>query len=430
MSNTDGQRLSTSPLALQNWGQGWTDVQEESIPMTSATPAILKQSIHISLTIILVLVYSILGILVLVHLFRIIYYGHNRFSYHVLFLAICFLWSLLRAVTFCVMEDLIPMVSVELYRIVYCLPIVLQFAAFSLLFLYLAQVLHKSSMNAQSRRIGFVLWMGINVMFLFANILCVSFAGNDDTLDFPQEILATRVVITEVLFLLLSIGFAFYIYEVSQMKGNTVLLEAKSTSIRQIVALMSLIVLIFVSRAIYNLVAAVPDSGLLLWGYRSGFVVDRVYVDEDHGYSFVFLSVALLVWEILPTCVVLFFFRVRKPKVVDRSPSDVTINGEGLDKGPKRYFFDNPKRYDSEDEEEGDVVQPLYASGLDVPSLPYNVFQHDAPAYYGSMARSYSALSYSSSRFGSAPSAKAMATGQSESMKSQDSKSDRSHSRG
>uniref|UniRef100_A0A8K9WYS5 Uncharacterized protein n=1 Tax=Oncorhynchus mykiss TaxID=8022 RepID=A0A8K9WYS5_ONCMY len=63
----------------------------------------------------------------------------------------------------------------------------------------------------------------------------------------------------------------------------------------------------------------------------------------DAGY--IVFGVILFVWELLPTSLVVFFFRVRRlPQ--DRSGSGIrnhVLSSRG-------YFFDNPRRYDSDDD--------------------------------------------------------------------------------
>lgn len=64
----------------------------------------------------------------------------------------------------------------------------------------------------------------------------------------------------------------------------------------------------------------------------------------DAGY--VVFGVVLFVWELLPTTLVVYFFRVRNPTKDLTNPGMVPSHGFS----PRSYFFDNPRRYDSDDD--------------------------------------------------------------------------------
>ncbi|KAH0622510.1 hypothetical protein JD844_024881 [Phrynosoma platyrhinos] len=64
----------------------------------------------------------------------------------------------------------------------------------------------------------------------------------------------------------------------------------------------------------------------------------------DAGY--VVFGVVLFVWELLPTSLVVFFFRVRNPTKDLTNPGIVPSRAFN----PRSYFFDNPRRYDSDDD--------------------------------------------------------------------------------
>ncbi|XP_011791150.1 PREDICTED: integral membrane protein GPR137B [Colobus angolensis palliatus] len=64
----------------------------------------------------------------------------------------------------------------------------------------------------------------------------------------------------------------------------------------------------------------------------------------DAGY--VLFGVVLFVWELLPTTLVVYFFRVRNPTKDLTNPGMVPSHGFS----PRSYFFDNPRRYDSDDD--------------------------------------------------------------------------------
>uniref|UniRef100_A0A4W5JNX5 Uncharacterized protein n=1 Tax=Hucho hucho TaxID=62062 RepID=A0A4W5JNX5_9TELE len=63
----------------------------------------------------------------------------------------------------------------------------------------------------------------------------------------------------------------------------------------------------------------------------------------DAGY--IVFGVILFVWELLPTSLVVYFFRVRRP---NQDKSGTGLPGHVF--SSRAYFFDNPRRYDSDDD--------------------------------------------------------------------------------
>eukprot|EP01137_Pigoraptor_chileana_P000170 Opistho-2@35870 len=348
-----------------------------------------------------------MGLFTLFQLARIVYYRHKKLSYQSMFLSLCFLWAVLRTVLFGL--TLITNWSLAVYRFIYCVPITLQFATFSLLVLYFAQVVHKTKWQLASKalykRILLSTWMLSNVAFFSVNITCVAIVGNRAT--FPKSIAIARVAVNETLFLLLSAALVVYMFRVMKLSSASVLLQAKGTSLRQVVLLMALMAVLFTSRAVYNIVAVATNlTSFVVGNPRHGSAADHFDFDDNKTYSYAFLCASLFLWEILPTFAMVWFFRVKKPRLTQADTLHPAVNPDLPDGGARTYFFDNPKRYES-DSEDGDTVHPLVynSNPYDIPaSLPYGLYHQGTPPYhgggaYGSLARSHS-HSYSSSSRG------------------------------
>uniref|UniRef100_A0A671R0A3 G protein-coupled receptor 137Bb n=1 Tax=Sinocyclocheilus anshuiensis TaxID=1608454 RepID=A0A671R0A3_9TELE len=103
------------------------------------------------------------------------------------------------------------------------------------------------------------------------------------------------------------------------------------TSVCQVTLIGLMVIVLYASRACYNLVVLYNVS-------------DQAHLRSSAGYAgYVVFGVILFVWELLPMSLVVFFFRVRKPAQSGSSiPSHVFSN--------RPYFFDDPRPYDSDED--------------------------------------------------------------------------------
>ncbi|KAF1394412.1 hypothetical protein PFLUV_G00000010 [Perca fluviatilis] len=113
-----------------------------------------------------------------------------------------------------------------------------------------------------------------------------------------KTIVLVRVTINDSLFVLCAVSLSVCLYKVAKMSLANIYLESKA-----------------------DLRSSLGDGGYVVFG------------------------VILFVWELLPTSLVVFFFRVRRPPQ-ERSAAGIpnhVLSSRG-------YFFDNPRRYDSDDD--------------------------------------------------------------------------------
>eukprot|EP01135_Chromosphaera_perkinsii_P008270 Nk52_evm12s1224 gene=Nk52_evmTU12s1224 len=385
-----------------------------------------KEHMHITLTVALTVLYSLLGLLIFLQLCRIVYYRHKKLSHQTFFLVLCLLWASLRALMFTL--KMVSRWPLLMYRSLYCVPFILQFATFSLLVLYFGQVIHKNFWTFEQKKFYkkayLICWLCANSIFLMTNIVCIVIVGNSETI--PWGISLTRMAVSEFLFFVLCVILIYYIRIITkQTKNASLWLETRGTSVLQVVALMSLIIMLFASRMAYNFVAFFPNNGMHPWGcYNNADHVDFVL---DTEYSYIFLFCALFLWEITPTFVVVWFFRVKKPKTSSARSLYSSIHSGNrhhmnvICERRTSYFFENPRRYDSDDEESsvensnlsnshgantsgsGHTSSGFYVHNSNPYDIPpafksYNIYSQngETPPFYGSLVRSYS-----SSRFDS-----------------------------
>ncbi|WAR18442.1 G137B-like protein [Mya arenaria] len=109
---------------------------------------------------------------------------------------------------------------------------------------------------------------------------------DDQATSLPYAMLLIRVTINDTLFILVSLCLSVCIYKLAKMAAASVVLEAKAD-----------------------------------------------FVQLDKGYAYASFAVVLFVWEILPMFIVIGL-------------NDLPSHTQNT----RAYFFDNPRRYDSDDD--------------------------------------------------------------------------------
>ncbi|XP_048028634.1 G protein-coupled receptor 137Ba isoform X1 [Megalobrama amblycephala] len=356
--------------------QGATAANASLSPPT-LSPAI-PPYVKLGLTLAYTVFYSVLFAFIYAQLWLVLRYRHKRFSYQTAFLFLCLLWAALRALLFsfyfrdCVTANALGPFC---FWLLYCFPVCLQFFTLSLMNLYCAQVFFKAKSKFSPHLLKYkfplyLLFVGVSLLFLLVNLTCALLVKMTDAQ--VKTIVLVRVTINDSLFVLCAVSLAVCLYKVAKMSLASIYLESKGTSVCQVTLIGLTVIFLYASRACYNLVVlALTDIQTInSFDYDWYNVSDqvggarlsrsRVHADVepllsvlpqadlrsslgDAGY--VVFGVILFVWELLPTSLVVFFFRVRRP-AQERSgsaiPSHVFSN--------RPYFFDNPRRYDSDDD--------------------------------------------------------------------------------
>ena len=310
------------------------------------------------LTICYISLYGILFLIIYFQLWMIWYYRHKRLSHQTVFLFLCLLWTGLRTTLFsfyfkdCLLANKLP---IGLSWLLYSFPVCLQYITLCLLVLFFAQVVFKARARYEPSRFKKPLRVAVClsvVIFLATNI------GSAVIVDYQArtkhsvafEYLIIRVSINDTLFLIAAILLSICIYKMSRMSASSVVLEAKGTTLCQALSTCIITILLFTSRVIYNFLVIFPQvqDKLPSFGYGWVNVSDQADIhDLDKGYAYVSFGIVLFVWEFLPTFVIVIFFRVRKPPSSSiASISDVSSYSQSS----RAYFFDNPRRYDSDDD--------------------------------------------------------------------------------
>ncbi|XP_045574556.1 integral membrane protein GPR137C isoform X2 [Salmo salar] len=374
--------LKENQVSLLSVFTSVTDSSDE--PIRAAVPP----SVELGLTIVYTILYSLLFVFVYLHLWLILRYGHKRFSYQSVFLFLCLLWSALRTTLFSFyFKNVVQANQLQPlpYWLLYCFPVCLQFFTLCLLNLYFAQVMFKAKAKYSPELNKYKLTMHLafifaSLFFLVVNLTCAMLVqgGMVGEAEVRQVVLA-RVLVNDSLFVLCAISLAVCIFKIAKMSSSNVYLESKGTSVCQATAIGAAVILLYTSRAGYNLVvvALSPENRPSAFNYSWYNVSDQADIEKISGEAYIIFGIILFFWELLPTSLVVVFFRVQRPNQ-NLAPGGM-INSHSF--SSKAYFFDNPRRYDSDDD-----LSRSNNSRADRPSFLSSTTQLD-PSWYSSTQR-------------------------------------------
>ncbi|KAL7872788.1 hypothetical protein AOLI_G00118590 [Acnodon oligacanthus] len=222
----------------------------------------------------------------------------------------------------------------------------------------------------------------VSVFFLVVNVTCSLVVQIDTTVDAvkARHITLARVLINDSLFVLCAISLATCICKLAKMSSANVYLESKGTSVCQATATGAVVVLLYTSRACYNLavVAVSPKDKATPFSYGWYSFSDQADVEKVSGEAYVVFGIVLFFWEFVPTTLLVVFFRVQRPNQ-NLAPGGM-ITSHSFNS--RAYFFDNPRRYDSDD----DLSRSVNSRGERGSSMISSAPQM-GPSWYGSIQR-------------------------------------------
>ncbi|KAL8566841.1 hypothetical protein ACOMHN_052239 [Nucella lapillus] len=243
---------------------------------------------------------------------------------------------------------------VVLYWLLYCFPVCLQFTMLCLLVLFFAQVVFKARAKYEPSKYKKPLRVVIVIavlIFTLSNLTCAVLVRTHESQynSIPMYLLYVRVAINDSLFVIFAITLSVCIFRMTKLSSSSLVLEAKGTSVCQAVVISVLIITLFTSRAVYNFITISPKVRQVLPGFGYDWVNVSDQVDSvknlSESFAYVSFGIVLFVWEVLPITLVVLFFRVK------RQTSAVTMTDFSTSsRGSKVFFFDNPRRYDSDDD--------------------------------------------------------------------------------
>uniref|UniRef100_A0A4W4FNH7 G protein-coupled receptor 137c n=1 Tax=Electrophorus electricus TaxID=8005 RepID=A0A4W4FNH7_ELEEL len=319
------------------------------------TRSAITPSVELGLTVVHTVLYSLLFLFVYSQLWLILHHGHKRFSYQSVFLFLCLLWSAVRTTLFSFYFENVAQAN-QLqplpFWFLYCFPVCLQFFTLCLLNLYFAQMMCKAKAKYSPElskyktplRLAFLFTA---VSFLVVNVTCSLVLQAEKSGDSvkAKHIVLARVLVNDSLFVLCAISLATCICRLAKMSSANVYLESKGTTVFQATATGAAVILLYTSRACYNLVVAAvsPSDQTTPFSYGWYSFSDQANVEQISGEAYVIFGIILFFWEFVPTALLVVFFRVQRPNQNLVRVYLAFFNS-------RAYFFDNPRRYDSDDD--------------------------------------------------------------------------------
>ncbi|XP_028816085.1 integral membrane protein GPR137 [Denticeps clupeoides] len=320
-----------------------------SLPTPAPIRPAVAPSVQLGFTILYTSLYGVLFLTVLAQLWLLLIYGHKRWSYQSVFLFLCLLWSGLRTTLFSFyFSD--PVVAnhlaAPLYWLLYCCPVCLQFFTLSLFNLYFTQVLLKVRLkynSEPSRRLCLarVAYAAMSVVFLCVNVACAGLGERDSAGDQNWRLVLVRVLVNDLLFMAEAICLAVSLLLLTQLSPSTgPYLQSKGTTLCQTAFLGAGVILLFSSRACYNLAVLVLSQNHKVESFNYDWynVSDQADLQSELGdRGYLAFGAILFIWELLPTSLLILIFRVRRPSQ-EKTPTTVNNNH-----GTRSYFFDDPR---------------------------------------------------------------------------------------
>ncbi|XP_059905106.1 integral membrane protein GPR137C isoform X1 [Gadus macrocephalus] len=252
----------------------------------------ISPTLELALTIVYTLLYTFLFVFVYVQLWLILHHGHKRFSYQSVLLFLCLLWAALRTTLFSFYFENVAQANRLQpfpYWLLYCCPVCLQFFTLCLLNLYFTQVMFKAKAKYSPELTKYkvplrLVFLCLSVLFLAVNLTCALLIQSAEQRADPasaggvRRAVLARVLVNDSLFVLCAVSLSICIFRIAKMSSANVYLESKGTSVRQATAIGSLIILLFTSRACYNLavVALAPEGPATPFSYGWFSVSDQV----------------------------------------------------------------------------------------------------------------------------------------------------------
>lgn len=199
------------------------------------------------------------------------------------------------------------------------------------------------------RLLGWGLWLLSLLCFLGGN---VAFSVLVHRNPGDELLVILRVVLLDGLFLVMAITLGVLIMLIYTTRAGRDVLETQGVHKCWPLLFSLSLILLFVSRALYDIIAlCVAD--VKSFGFGWTFATDMADYEfqkpngQENKYGYIAYFVVLVVWEVLPTYLVVLFFRVRIPHK-DSLTSTGTVSTQAQN---RKHFFDDPNRYDTETDE-------------------------------------------------------------------------------
>ncbi|CAI8018833.1 Integral membrane protein GPR137B [Geodia barretti] len=312
--------------------------------------ATVEPSIHLAVTGTVTFFVGLLFFLVYLQLCMVIYYGYRLLSYQTILLFDILLWAALRLTLYSFYFyhccELVGRLSLFFTWLLVAFPSALQFITLGILVHYFGENLYRvyerrkemSSLTPPYKRLmsyrvfGWLVWLGSILLYLLCNIVfsvLIHLNSLRDSDGNPNQYLVVlRVVTLDGLFLLMGITLAVCMFIMYATKLGKDVLEAHNLNKWKPVTFSCVLFLLFVSRAIYDLISVtitvVNKEEMHAYGFGSSWMAtDMADYEFKRKYGYVSYLSILFLWEVIPTYAIVIFFRVAFPFSTCRKLSPV-----------------------------------------------------------------------------------------------------------
>ncbi|XP_033489269.1 integral membrane protein GPR137 [Epinephelus lanceolatus] len=327
------------------------------VPVPIPLRPAVAPSVQLGFTILYTALYSGLFLVVYIQLWLLYLYRHKRWSYQSVFLFLCLLWAALRTTLFsfyfcnALEANHLP---VAVYWLLYCFPVCLQFFTLSLINLYFTQVLLKvretySSDVERGVWLARCMYGALSTLFLSINMVCAALGdrgASGGSGDHTWTLVLVRVLVNDLLFILDAVLLAALLLLLTKHSRSTSpYLISKGTTVCRTATLGAAVILLFASRACYNLTVLFLSQSHRVESFNFDWynVSDQADLRDELGdRGYMAFGAILFIWELLPTSLLILIFRVRRPA---QETSSMGVNNRVL---PRPYFFDDPQGSDED----------------------------------------------------------------------------------
>lgn len=261
------------------------------------------------------------------------------------FLVLCFIWGILRIVFWSTVDVITSAIT---SNVLLWIPLNIQFATFSLLVVFYAHLVHKSSWERTTKKRFAAAYIAVNAILIIMQSVSLGVVNNKDPddIDLLGEV---QSGIAGFVFLVLVAILAWYGYRLHVAISST----AKHQMLFQVppglFVVTVIIILLFSSRSIYDFV-----------NVASKYVVN---LDSHTAEDQLIIFFAYFFWEIVPAImIIVLFWRIPTTHI-----GGITRRGKSTmfmlpptaavtpmpSAGIASRLFSDPQRYDSDDETTG-----------------------------------------------------------------------------
>jgi len=292
----------------------------------------------------LILLYASLTGIVGFQIARILYYRHALYSFQLGFLLLCFVWGVLRVVFWSLFYQII---SGTVGEVLLWIPLNFQFATFSLLVVFYAHLVHKNTWEKYTKKRFTIAYITVNTILLIMQCVCFGLItdGGHSEEQWASDV---QSAIAGLVFLILVTILSWYGWKLNVVIRSTAKHQMLFQVPPMIFVVTFVITLLFISRCIFDFM-----------NIAGKWVVEIGSSDDDDVQDQVTIFVAYFLWEIVPTVlIVLLFWRIPTTHIgglTRRGRSTMfMLPPSAIKTAPSvSRLFNDPQRYDSDDETTG-----------------------------------------------------------------------------